>query len=1495
MRSAAKQYWKRAIALALVLSLALSLCFTTTFAADEDDAAGAQTGITVYELTCGLEEHLHVETCAVPQCGIEDEAHIHDLSCYYDAQNESLTCEKAEHVHTMACYTALEGSYEYLLSTGEQIVPRSWVLDPEACPEPETGHSHNVLCGVPLPEDASEGSLGDQNAAPAETPEAPETPSEEPPEPPVIPEEPVNPPAAPETPETPENPEEPGETPDTPEEPGEPAEPVAPEEPGGEPETPDGEDSQEPASPAEPPEESEVPEGGNSGGAETTEPAGGETEIEDVPAPQAEIPPLPEMEPPVPAEEPEHCLAKLYESVHIHTNDCYKLIFVVTEEQKALLVPAAGEEQPPVDLGETVEVAALENLEEALSSETETVNIVVTTPITVDKALTVKAGHSVTISGETLTRVGSGSGKKLTVANLFIIEKGGTLTLHDITLQGGANEGAKSPTPIVCNGTLNLNEGAVITGFTAKDNGGGLTVNPTGVVTINGGEIKGNKAAPQTRTPPGLGGGICINGGSITMNYGVISDNIADSGWGSDIGGLGGGIYISNQGSFILNGGTISNNEAGNKQEANYLSYGAGGGIYVNANCLFTMNGGLICDNTAYALRGSKLNGGGIHINAGGIQNVHLNAGTITGNTAYGAGGGIYVERGSSLSLERTAICKNDTNVPDGHSTGGGGVYFCATGVGLLYATNSAIISENSAALRGDELFLEAFGSLALQLPSRLYDGTPLDWYLDGKGDRYTDSSEKIENIEEWLEDAKEIIANSGPWFDVDLHSETGGNTDDSYYQLRIYGNHASHGGGIGCNGTLIMGEDRDITIHVEKKWQDESGNTVKPPVDSVVIEIYRGSESTPFDSLELNKDNDWKGSFIDLPADYDYCLREATEVEGFTPSYTYTDSSGNTFSKDQIKTEDKGEYTMTITNAPKPNPAEVSIPVEKVFTGRDLLTSDVFSFTIQACNELRTEDDNRPEVIPMPEKTNLVLFPALNAGDAIPEDFLAVEHSDNRALTAGKTGSFNITYEQPGLYHYTISEDRPTASGIPGVTYDPTIYHVIVAVTANETSGALEAKVAEVWSRSADDESAEWNKNAPAQDITFTNSYSQDEIIRYFRAQKTLTGGSLTAEQFTFILEDQGSIAWNPAWDSLDDEARLEAVSNAGYAADAAQPMPASSAAANGSAGWALFEGTSYTAGDAGEDASSGKVYHYTIREEQPTQDGTMDGAPLPGAVKNEEGRWVYNNIVYSDYVDHLYVHVYVDDTAEADLETDEGGSVVTTLRAVVYGTRQPEFINEQLTTDTTRLTVNKVWVGDTEASRPESITVALMRGDTPEGEAVTLTAENGWTYTWENLEILPEGESWSVREINVPEGYTSRVSAPANGVVTITNTLPDNPPPDNPYNPPPTDTTDDNPPPERPEEPPVLPELPDPNEPDSPDTVTIYEDDVPTTYVKVQDPESEEFMYIPEDDIPLYGFETPETGDTARTALWAALSGASLLGAAVLLPKKRKKETEE
>ncbi len=79
----------------------------------------------------------------------------------------------------------------------------------------------------------------------------------------------------------------------------------------------------------------------------------------------------------------------------------------------------------------------------------------------------------------------------------------------------------------------------------------------------------------------------------------------------------------------------------------------------------------------------------------------------------------------------------------------------------------------------------------------------------------------------------------------------------------------------------------------------------------------------------------------------------------------------------------------------------------------------------------------------------------------------------------------------------------------------------------------------------------------------------------------------------------------------------------------------------------------------------------------------------------------------------------------------------------------------------------------------------------------------------------------------------------------------------------------------PEQPQRP-ELPELPDPNSPDSPDTVTITEGDVPTTYVKVWNPETEEFMYIPEDEVPLWGL--PKTGDRGRLFRWALLSASSL-----------------
>ena len=86
----------------------------------------------------------------------------------------------------------------------------------------------------------------------------------------------------------------------------------------------------------------------------------------------------------------------------------------------------------------------------------------------------------------------------------------------------------------------------------------------------------------------------------------------------------------------------------------------------------------------------------------------------------------------------------------------------------------------------------------------------------------------------------------------------------------------------------------------------------------------------------------------------------------------------------------------------------------------------------------------------------------------------------------------------------------------------------------------------------------------------------------------------------------------------------------------------------------------------------------------------------------------------------------------------------------------------------ETTDITVNKVWAGDTEAARPASIQAQLYRNGKTYGDPVTLKKSNDWSYTWHNLDADQE---YTVAEVNVPDGYESSVTN-ENNVWTITNT---------------------------------------------------------------------------------------------------------------------------
>lgn len=113
----------------------------------------------------------------------------------------------------------------------------------------------------------------------------------------------------------------------------------------------------------------------------------------------------------------------------------------------------------------------------------------------------------------------------------------------------------------------------------------------------------------------------------------------------------------------------------------------------------------------------------------------------------------------------------------------------------------------------------------------------------------------------------------------------------------------------------------------------------------------------------------------------------------------------------------------------------------------------------------------------------------------------------------------------------------------------------------------------------------------------------------------------------------------------------------------------------------------------------------------------------------------------------------------------------------------------------------------------------------------------------------------------------------------------------PANPENPPVISET----PPLIPETPPANPErptqLPDPNDPNSPERITIWEDDVPRTYIKSWDPEKETWVYIPEEDVPLWN-ALPQTGDWSMGKFCAMLTAVSLCGLIVLAARYRKRK---
>ncbi|MGO5161090.1 MULTISPECIES: Cna B-type domain-containing protein, partial [unclassified Bilifractor] len=111
-----------------------------------------------------------------------------------------------------------------------------------------------------------------------------------------------------------------------------------------------------------------------------------------------------------------------------------------------------------------------------------------------------------------------------------------------------------------------------------------------------------------------------------------------------------------------------------------------------------------------------------------------------------------------------------------------------------------------------------------------------------------------------------------------------------------------------------------------------------------------------------------------------------------------------------------------------------------------------------------------------------------------------------------------------------------------------------------------------------------------------------------------------------------------------------------------------------------------------------------------------------------------------------------------------------ITENNVTDYSTDYSKTINGYDITNTytpgkTSVTVKKEWEDNNnqDGKRPTSVKVQLLANGENQGEAVDLSADNGWTYTWDNLDEKDKSSNnitYSVKEVDVPEGYTSQIS---------------------------------------------------------------------------------------------------------------------------------------
>lgn len=539
---------------------------------------------------------------------------------------------------------------------------------------------------------------------------------------------------------------------------------------------------------------------------------------------------------------------------------------------------------------------------------------------TLDKALSlVKQGGTIYISGTmtvsnaqdwdlessgvTIQRLSSFTGP------LIIVADGASLNLANITINGGSE--VPSDSKIATNNTYA--SGSAKAPLIVVNSGGSLVINDGALLTNNSNKPDTNSSGYfKENSYVGQGGAIYCNG-TLTMNGGTIRYCEAESG---------GGIYVEN-GVFHLLGGLIDSNYARDivtysSRKDNYHK-NAGGGVYVGDNSTMNMSGGTISNNQT-SREGGGVSLGWLNRTKGAaisefITTFNMTGGTFTGNTATSTGGGLNITAGRQAFISAGTFTKNTANgqeyQPDsGYSApsnvySGGAIYLDAkqkdsygnyAGKPGYAVVDRVLITKNSAGYYGGGIACCATSNASFNASVDLNGSAIYNNTAPYGNEMHVSGSVKVVG-DTVLGGGDYGWEKSGSAYDNSL-------TDDSpaiiaakkMATVIITDNYGLDGGGIGCNGTIeIGGENGTTSISISKCWEMTDGLDLP---EYIVVQVLQNGQ--PYgDPIKIYSVTDsqgntvWPTYYLDgLPEGYTYTIEEI-QVPGFSSTIT---NDGNAF-----------------------------------------------------------------------------------------------------------------------------------------------------------------------------------------------------------------------------------------------------------------------------------------------------------------------------------------------------------------------------------------------------------------------------------------------------------------------------------------------------------------------------------------------------------------------------------------------------------------------